>query len=329
MKAGDSFFAKEDDQSDGRMYCGIFANGSPSHITTQIRALASLIQAAKSIEVSEESLRDPYWTIVSYYNSLRELGHTATMIQADIREYLNTIWLRKNYHLLRENSKKDLRRFINNWIELTSRIPSYKIPESLHELEIKYPNDSEHPVDICLATNMISVGVDIPRLGLMVVTGQPKTTSEYIQATSRVGRSKDALGLVFTIYDPSKPRDRSHYEHFQSYHNSIYSQVEPTSITPFSCAVRERCLHAILTGLVRMYGTQDNAEHPHPVPNDRLFNEIRELIDAWVSNVSPEESDLTLKLLEERIQEWKRFAPSVYGDFMYNGRFSPLNVSFG
>jgi hypothetical protein len=330
LKAGDSFFAKEDDESDGRLYCGVFANGSPSHVTTQIRVLASLIQAAKSVTVPEESQRDPYWTIVAYYNSLRELGHAATMIQADIREYLNTMWLRKNYYLIRDKTGIDLRRFINNWIELTSRIPSYKIPESLQELEKKHIEDNaEHPVDICLATNMISVGVDISRLGLMVVTGQPKTTSEYIQATSRVGRSKDALGLVLTIYNPSKPRDRSHYEHFQSYHDSIYSQVEPTSVTPFSCSVRERCLHAILTGLVRMYGTEDNARHPLPVPNDVLFNEIKERINKWVSNVSAEESRLTLRLLDEKIQEWKRFAPSVYGDFMYNEDSPPLMYPSG
>ena len=119
--------------------------------------------------------------------------------------------------------------------------PSTDIPESLQKLELGYLSQ-KRPVDICLATNMISVGIDVSRLGLMAVVGQPKTTSEYIQATSRVGRQHP--GLVIPIYNTGKPRDRSHYEHFRSFHASIYRHVEPTSVTPFATPVRERALHA-------------------------------------------------------------------------------------
>jgi hypothetical protein len=227
LSAGDSFFAYEDNESTGRIYTGIFASALPSHATAQVRVLSALLQSVKSIPVSDEKERDPYWTALTYFNSIRELGHAATLLRADIREYMNSIWIRKAI-------KGDERRFINRDIELTSRINSNDIPEYLEQLLKSWQGDkTEYPVDVCLATNMISVGVDIPRLGLMTIIGQPKTTSEYIQATSRVGRSKKGPGLVFTIYNCSKPRDRSHFEHFQEYHSKIYSKVEPTSVHHF------------------------------------------------------------------------------------------------
>lgn len=253
LNADDSFFAYEDTTGAGRIYVGIFASALPSHATAQVRVISALLQSVKSIPVAGEILRDPYWTAMIYFNSIRELGHAATLIRSDIREYMNSIWIRKAI-------KGEERRFINRDIELTSRINSNDIPEYLEQLSKSWTGDkSEYPVDVCLATNMISVGVDIPRLGLMTVIGQPKTTSEYIQATSRVGRSKKGPGLVFTIYNCSKPRDRSHFEHFQEYHSKIYSKVEPTSVTPFSAPARERALHAILVGLIRLYSTDQSS----------------------------------------------------------------------
>ena len=115
---------------------------------------------------------------------------------------------------------------------------------------LKIPFNENGACDILLASNMISVGVDIPRLGLMIVNGQPKSIAEYIQSTSRVGRG-DVAGLVVTIYNNAKARDRSHYETFRTWHSSLYRDVEATSVTPYSSRARDRALHAVLVALVR------------------------------------------------------------------------------
>ena len=327
IDAGDSFFARIDNESQGRIFAGVHASGLHSHTTAQVRVLAALIQGVKSAIVDEEKKRDPYWTNVVYFNSLRELGHAATLIQADIREYLNAVWVRKGIH---KEGTVDPRRFINRAIELTSRISSTEIPETLQSLEIDYPVvESNYPVDICLATNMISVGVDVQRLGLMTVIGQPKTTSEYIQATSRVGRSKEGPGLIVTIFNTAKPRDRSHYEHFYTYHSSIYSRVEPTSVTPFSSPVRERALHAVLVGLVRYFGSDENRASPQPLPSRELLDNIKGIISDRTANIDPDELELTLKLLEERIDEWSRYLPPKYGGFYMQSGELPLMYPAG
>jgi hypothetical protein len=220
---------------------------------------------------------------------------------------MNSIWIRKAI-------KGEERRFINKDIELTSRINSNDIPEYLEQLEKSWTGDkSDYPVDVCLATNMISVGVDIPRLGLMTVIGQPKSTSEYIQATSRVGRSKKGPGIVFTIFNCSKPRDRSHFEHFQEYHSKIYSKVEPTSVTPFSAPARERALHAILIGLIRFYSTDQNREKPKPFPAKEIIERVTQLIYDRVNLIDEGEYEKTLELIEEKLEYWKNELPMVYG----------------
>ena len=174
---------------------------------------------------------------------------------------------------------------------------------------------------------MISVGVDIPRLGLMTVIGQPKTTSEYIQATSRVGRSMKGPGIVFTIYNCSKPRDRSHFEHFQEYHSKIYSKVEPTSVTPFSPPARERALHAILVGLIRFYSEQ-NTELPNPFPAKEVIQNVKDIIFKRVTEIDNEETQKTMEMLERRLEQWKHNLPVIYGSFSPNDN-QPLMYSAG
>lgn len=328
LDAGDSFFAYEDKSANGRKYVGVLASGSSSIATTTIRLYASLLYAGKAIEVVNESDRDAYWTNVGFFNSIRELGQTETWIQADIEEYLHVIYKRRYED--KEEGYTNKRRYIYEYKELTSRIRSDKIPSTLQELNIKYPTGEKEkrPIDICLATNMISVGVDVPRLGLMTVSGQPKTTSEYIQATSRVGRSSDAPGLVFTIYNPGKPRDKSHYEHFMTYHSRIYCNVEPTSVTPFSAPLRERALHALIIGIIRLEGDKTVNNNPPLVPDDKTLLKIKKIISDRISAIDPEELDKTMAHIDDIIRKWRIEEPQKYQDFS-SGEELPLMFPAG
>lgn len=327
IDAGDSFFAKEDKNQNGRLYVGIMAPGSSSSAMTTIRLYAALLHGANAIKVDNVKERDPYWTNLGYFNSLRELGLAATFISADIDEYLHTIYKRR-----REDQKPDYkatRRYIWNSEELTSRIRSDKIPAILQSLGTPYPviDGGKRPIDICLATNMVSVGVDLPRLGLMTVAGQPKTTAEYIQATSRVGRSSSAPGIIFTMYNPSKPRDKSHYEQFTNYNSKIYAHVEPTSVTPFSSPLRERALHAILIGLIRLTGDETN-ENPMLFPSGDEMKRLIGVIENRVSRIDPEELEHTQRHVNEILKKWKRMAPQKYHDFI-GGNVVPLMYPAG
>lgn len=328
LRAGDSFFAKEeaDEGGPGRLYVGVFGTALSSHVTAQVRVLSSLLQGVKSVDSATPQMLDPYWTLMVYFNSLRELGHAATLIRADIREHLNAQWDR---HAIRKPSpgtnETDKRRFINRDLELTSRIPSSAIADALQQLFNSYPGtDDARPVDVCLATNMIQVGLDVPRLGLMAVVGQPKTTSEYIQATSRVGRDPRGPGLVVTILNPSKPRDRSHFEHFRSYHQSIYRWVEPTSVTPFAVPVRERALHAQLTTLARYWGGPALRDSPKPAPSEQVYGRIRESIVRRIMEIDPEEATAAGRMLDDFLQRWRAVEPPLYGTFGPPPQETPL-----
>ncbi len=312
LDISDSFYAVESPRAPGRVYVGVFASAAPSFVTAMVRALSALFQSCKSIPLpqgAEEGTRDPYWTIVQYFNSLRELGHAATLVEADIPEYM---WALAS----RSRLPKALCRSLGSPVELTSRRTADEIPEILEKLTVRHPRDHEsgpRPLDTLLATNMISVGVDVDRLGLMVVVGQPKTTSEYIQASSRVGRSKSAPGLIVTMHNPGKPRDRSHYEHFRAYHSAFYKFVEPTSVTPFSLPALERALHAVLVALVRHC---DHLKSPDEInPTAASVKKIVNYLDTRCSSVDPEHTDALVDKLQRLLKEWSSIGPSDWGRF--------------
>ncbi len=302
LKAGDSFFAEQRGDKAGRLYIGVFANAVSSHVISQTRTMTALLQAPKLLPSGSKREADPYWTMVGYFNTLRDLGRAVTLVRSEIAEFLKTMWRR-----LGSDSEK--RRYIGKDLELTSRIPSSEIPGILKQLFFEYG----HPeaADICFATSMIQVGIDIQRLGLMTIVGQPKTTSEYIQASSRIGREHP--GIVVTIYNPFRPRDRSYYEHFRSYHQSIYMHVEPASVTPFALPVRERALHALVITLSRFLDEEMLNEPKEP--SDSLVRRIKKIVRDRVVSADPDEWGETEEEIDRIIENWKNYQPSRYGDF--------------
>jgi hypothetical protein len=312
LRAGESFFALEGRTEMGRAYVGVHAVALSSHITAQVRTLAALLQAPALAEADDASI-DPYWTLMAYFNSLRELGRAATLVQADIKEYLNAVWERIGLtEDLGGPIAKARRRFVNRFKELTSRIQSGDIPEVLQELFTAKP--SSDIVDLCYATNMIQVGLDVPRLSLMTIVGQPKGASEYIQASSRIGRDTRKPGLVVTNYNPFKPRDRSHFETFRSYHESAYRYVEPTSVTPFSLPVCERAIHALAITLARYRYAQMRASPENGIPA-QIATEITDCIRARVRIVSRDEESRAMAVLRKFFEDWERNRPNDYGGF--------------
>jgi len=247
LDAGDSFFATYDRDENGkvrpgRMYVGVLARSYGSGLTVNVRVLSTLMAAASLIDGPD---RNPWHTLLIFYNSLRELGAGLTLYSLDIPERLFKLrWL--------WGTGLAKGRFLHEdrILELTGRLANSDIPKALQALERDFPPASGLPaIDACLASNIIEVGVDVSRLGLMAVSGQPKNTAQYIQATGRVGRDKP--GLVVMIYDNKKARDLSHYEHFRGYHGSLYAAVEPASVTPFTMRVLERALHGVFVAWVR------------------------------------------------------------------------------
>lgn len=247
LNSDDSFFAREAKVSYegcvfGRKYVGIMPSGKTKAMT-EIRAMAALLQKAYIMDLPDE-IKDKLWTLTVYFNSLKDLGKASTLVDDDVKDFI----------IRTANRMFTTRRLIVGSDELTSRVTTTALNETLDKLEkLEYSHENitakRYASNVLLATNMISVGIDVARLNVMLMVGQPKLTSEYIQASSRIGRSFP--GVTFVQYDATKSRDRSHYERFRAYHESFYRFVEPTGATPFSKPARERALHAVVTAIIR------------------------------------------------------------------------------
>lgn len=288
-----SFFAEPStrEKLGTRRYVGVMASGT-SHATLLVRVYAALLQAAKDTP-GDDATRDPYWTLLGYFNSLRVLGSANLQVEGDVRERLGVVARRNS------TEKRELK-VVN---ELTSRVPSPEIPERLKALERRV-GSSPAPDDVVLATNMISVGVDIDRLGLMTVMGQPQASAEYIQATSRVGRQHP--GLVVTIFNSARSRDRSHYESFRPFHQALYRAVEATSATPFAARARDRGLHGVLIAMARLLIPEMSVNGSAYLAEDYWddLTKVAALIRVRVSEVESGEAKATADEVANLLDVW-------------------------
>ncbi|MGD9689140.1 MAG: helicase-related protein [Phycisphaerales bacterium] len=246
LDASDSGFAVRapDSEVPGRLYLGITSAGRSMKFALQATAasLSQSVFAARGAIGASDAVLDPYYTLVCYFNTLAELGGAMIVIQDDVPASMREYSRRRQV-----GESKEPTRELAEPAEMTSRIGSAEIRDRLQDLRVRAGMDG--CIDSLLATNMLSVGVDIPRLGVMLVNGQPKSMAEYIQATSRVGRREP--GLVVALYNHNRARDRSHFETFATWHTALYREVEAASVTPFASRARDRALHAALVALVR------------------------------------------------------------------------------
>jgi hypothetical protein len=250
----DSFFAHvvPAAETPARLYLGIASQGRNPKVIMRRVWLALMAAAERSYRdagghKNEANPADPYMTLVGYFNSLRELGGARRILEEQVQNTLKGYGERMRIGEVRGLFQD--RKTFSEVVELTSRVSTDKVAEARRRLGSGF-HESQR-VDCAIATNMISVGLDIPRLGLMGVLGQPKTHAEYIQATSRVGRDDSRPGLVVTLLNIHKPRDRSHYERFRHYHETFYRSVEVSSVTPFSARALDRGFAGALVGLAR------------------------------------------------------------------------------
>jgi hypothetical protein len=251
LDAGDNFFSRTNETSSGKIFVGISAPGFGKAQEAQIRLLAALSHAAGSLDAAGHPA-DPWWTNLCFFSSRRSLGLVQSLCQTHLRGLTWRLHQATGVAAGPPRQKTGSRlaqRSMVTRVELTAQATA-DVSEAMQRLEIAYTDKG--CADLCFATSMIEVGVDIDRLGLLTMFGQPKSSSQYIQVAGRVGRSEEsAPGVVFVVLSPFNNRDRSHFEQFSTFHQRLYASVEPVSITPFTPAALERGLAGALTSWLR------------------------------------------------------------------------------
>ncbi|MDR2512167.1 MAG: hypothetical protein LBC89_06930 [Bacteroidales bacterium] len=304
--ADDTFFSKTLPESK-RRYVGILPTGK-TQTMTNLRLNAALLLAR--LELWKESTNktdiDQFWTILSYFKSLKHIGRFSNKITAELLPEIKQLQVRYLMNVFPYNKNYGKLPYRN--LELTSRIPNEKIKKNLDKLDISFDGnlDNYQSFDLVLATNMISVGLDVGRLNIMLVNGMPLNTAEYIQASSRVARQ--AEGVVFTLFDPNNTRDLSYFEDFVPFHKTFYKQVEPISITPFAENALDKMLFtAIVTYFRHKLGFADNKMPYSLIQNNnkqKLENELKNLFNTH-SFADAEDKQLLCSEIDDLIQKWE------------------------
>ncbi|WP_160049929.1 DISARM system helicase DrmA [Nocardiopsis sp. FR4] len=362
LDAGMTFFSKEESVSEqfpGRRYVGISTTGVRL-TTAEIRIAEVLMAGAQLLLDRSGRAADPYMTLVGYFSATRELAGMARYMGDDIQTALSK---RRPWSLLPRRSGTEFGTL--NTAELTSRVASADITATLDQMAVTFdpefdsasgkrkmqelrearkpvPSREANPYDAVLATSMLQVGVDVTRLGLMLVVGQPKNTAEYIQASSRVGRAANRPGLVVTLGNWARPRDLAHFEQFRHYHETFYSRVEALSVTPFSITSLERGLDGVLVSAARvLQATRREGLSPERgagrIEEERDFAEG--LIDKLVQRVkrasNDDPADRARRRLHNRLDQWEkrcRYLASQNKGLVYErvpdkAHFDPLMIS--
>ncbi|CAM2006413.1 DISARM system helicase DrmA [Acanthopleuribacter pedis] len=333
LNRDDIFFAKTDTahKDRARLYLGVAAQGRSLKVSL-LRSYLALLAAANKRYLEHggadnpNNPADPYMTVLGYFNTLRELGGTRRIVEDEIASRLTNYSVRKR---MDETTGSFANRpKLREVVELTSRVATHKVAKG--KARLAEPHHAGDSVDVALATNMIQVGLDIVRLGLMVVLGQPKSTSEYIQATSRVGRDPNRPGLVVNLLNIHRPRDRSHYENFGFWHACFYRSVEINSVTPFSARALDRGLAAVVVALARHLIpelTPPNGAAYIETYRGELTERIAAILTERVRNHQPmdaEEGEKWQRFFQDRVafllQTWGDLAKPRGNRFAYDKR---------
>lgn len=312
----DSFFAYYeryiDENNDekyisNRKYLGILPVGK-TQVWMQLRiasiSLTHRLKYLKECYTNDEIFEKPellnehkdvfdyYHTVLSYFNSLKDVGKT----QSQLSHYLpgDVNFVTKNSVLWCFLDKLIRNESNINYSELTGRLTGEDVKSNLSNIEKKWSLisnegntlklNSNNPPEFVISTNMISVGIDVSRFNTMIISSMPRNIAEYIQASSRVARSKE--GIVFTVHHPFRSRDISHYQKFKEFHEKFYSYVEPISVTPFASKALERYLAMFLAVIIRHDETlmlMNNADASNI--NDIKINQIKQIVTNQIIEI--------------------------------------------
>jgi len=301
----DTFFSKVIEESK-RKYIGVLPTGK-TNVVTNLQLLASLLFARLEVwkTSSDKKEADSFWTVLSYFKSLKEIGRFSNKINSELKPIIKQLQVRYlNDDFIAANNYNKLS-YRN--LELTSRIQNEKIKKNLDLLESEFDgNIKEHKAfDLVLATNMISVGLDVGRLGVMVMNGMPPNTAEYIQASSRVARKNE--GLVITLYDPFNSRDLSYYEDFVQFHKTFYKQVEPLSVTPFAENALDKMLFTLILAYFRHTTQYTSNDAANALIDDNVKRTLRSNLIMLFQNHQFAQNDLQLitEKVDNILRDWR------------------------